>query len=226
MAKKAPIDSDLELAASVTEEMRAERLRAMHGPESPEGLELGRALGANVAHHRKERGLSIEIVAKRSGIGVELLEKLEAGKAVPSLRAVWHLATALEVPFGTLLENTKLADTPDSPFRVQASGEGRIIANASDEFRSRVLFQEGDPRSPEVYELTLAPGCFEPAEAHAPETFEHIVVVRGVLIVRAGDNEACLGAGDSIFFRADHPHSYENPGDTLAVAHLIMRYGV
>jgi transcriptional regulator with XRE-family HTH domain len=224
MAKKSPQGSDLELAAAVTEEMRAERLDSMRGPDSPEGLELGRAIGANVAHHRRERGLALELVAKRSGIRVELLELLEAGDAVPSLRAVWHLATALEVPFGTLLENTSLADTPESPFRVQAAEDGRIIANAADEFRSRVLFQEGDPRAPEVYELTLTPGCLEPAAAHAPDTFEHIVVVRGVLIVRAGDNEACLGAGDSIFFRADTPHSYENPGDTAAVAHLVMRY--
>lgn len=224
MAKKSPQGSDLELAAAVAEEMRAERLDSMRGPDSPEGLELGRAIGANVAHHRRERGLALELVAKRSGIRVELLELLEAGDAVPSLRAVWHLATALEVPFGALLENTSLADTPDSPFRVQAANDGRIIANATDEFRSRVLFQEGDARAPEVYELTLAPGCLEPAAAHAAETFEHIVVVRGVLIVRAGDNEACLGAGDSIFFLADTPHSYENPGDTPAVAHLVMRY--
>ncbi len=224
MAKKTPVDPDAELAAAVTEEVRSERLNAMRGPESPEGLELGRAIGANVAHHRRERGIELEIVAKRSGIGVELLKKLEAGEAVPSLRAVWHLATALEVPFGTLLENTSLADTPDSPFRIQPAEDGRVIANAADEFRSRVLFSEGDPRTPEVYELTLAPGCFEPAEAHANETYEHIVVVRGVLIVKAGENEACLGAGDSIFFRADSPHSYENPGDTPAVAHLVMRY--
>jgi len=224
MAKKTPLGVDEELAAAVTEEVRAERLDSMRGPESPEGLELGRAIGANVAFHRRERGLELELVAKRSGIRADLLELLEAGKAVPSLRAVWHLATALEIPFGTLLENTSLADTPESPFRVQAAEDGRIIANAADEFRSRVLFQEGDPRCPEVYELTLAPGCLEPAAAHAPETFEHIVVVRGVLLVRAGENEACLGAGDSIFFRADTPHSYENPGDTPAVAHLVMRY--
>ena len=37
-------------------------------------------------------------MAERSGIREDLLVALEHGGAVPSLRAVWHLATALRVP--------------------------------------------------------------------------------------------------------------------------------
>jgi hypothetical protein len=33
-----------------------------------------------------------------------------------------------------------------------------------------------------------------------------------------------LGAGDTIFFRGDLPHSYENPGKEPGVAHLVMQY--
>ena len=87
-----------------------------------------------------------------------------------------------------------------------------------------MLFREGDPRSPEVYELTLAPGCVEEATPHARDTFEHIVVIRGTLIVRAGDKEAELRAGDAIFFRADVPHGYRNPAKEETVAHLVMSY--
>jgi transcriptional regulator with XRE-family HTH domain len=212
------------LAAAVAAEMRAERLDSLRGPDSPEGRELGRAIGANVARYRNKHRISLETVAERSGIRVDLLEKLEGGQAVPSLRAIWHLATALEVPFGALLENTTFAAASNPDFRVQRAGRGRVIANAADQFRSRVLFLEGDPRTPEVYELTLAPGCFEAAEAHARDTYEHIAVVRGTLIVRAGDEQTRLGAGDVIFFRADVPHSYENPGNEPVVAHLVMQY--
>ena len=63
------------------------------------------------------------------------------------------------------------------------------------------------------------------ATAHAHETFEHITVTKGLLVIRCGDAEARLGPGDSIFFRADVPHSYENPGSENAVAHLVMSYG-
>jgi len=206
------------------EEIRDERLDAMRGPDSPEGRELGKALGANVARHRRKQGLDLDTVAERSGIRVDLLELLEGGQAVPSLRAVWHLAAALEVPFGTLLENTMLSKRTSSEFRVQPADEGSIIADAADQFRSRLLFSEGDPRTPEVYELTVAPGCLEQAEPHARNTYEHIVVVSGTLTIRAGEGEARLGAGDTLFFRADMPHSYENPGSEAVVAHLVMQY--
>ncbi|MGH7804254.1 MAG: cupin domain-containing protein [Candidatus Binatia bacterium] len=53
-----------------------------------------------------------------------------------------------------------------------------------------------------------------------------MVVVRGVLVVRSGADEARLETGDSIFFRADRPHGYENPGTEPTVAHLVMSYAV
>jgi len=228
MAKQVPPAPSASLADAVADavmdEMRAERVDNLRGPDSPEGLELARAVGANVARFRALRGLDYASLATRSGIRADLLETLESGHAVPSLRAVWHLATALEVPFGSLLAHTMFWTTSDPDFRVQKAGRGRVISSATGQFRSRVLFLEGDPRTPEVYELTLSPGCFEEATPHARETFEHISVIRGTLVVRCGEVEARLGPGDSIFFRADLPHSYENAAADDVVAHLVMSY--
>ena len=213
------------LADAVAEEMKAERLDTLSGPDSPEGRALGVAVGANVARYRTERTIALETLAERSGIQLTLLRALESGHAVPSLRAIWHLATALEVPFGALLANTMLSRGSDPDFRIQRSGRGHVISSADGRFRSRPLFLEGDPRAPEVYELTLAPGCLEKATPHAPRTFEHISVLRGRLIVRSGEATADLGPGDALFFRADLPHSYENPGTENTVAQLVMSYG-
>ena len=55
-------------------------------------------------------------------------------------------------------------------------------------------------------------------------TFEHIIVVRGMLVVRADASTATLAPGDVLFFRADRPHAYENPGTLETVAHLTMTY--
>ncbi|MDG2307710.1 MAG: cupin domain-containing protein [Candidatus Binatia bacterium] len=209
---------------AVLDEVREERVNSLSGPDSPEGHALGKAVGENVARLRAERGIGLDALARRSGIRAELLRTLEGGRAVPSLRAVWHLATGLEVPFGSLLAHTLLTAAGDPDFRVQRASRGRVIASATNQFRSRVLFFEGDPRAAEVYDLTLEPGCVEPAEAHASETFEHIVVTTGEMILRAGTAETRLAAGDNIFFRADVPHVYENPGSEPARALLVMRY--
>lgn len=216
--------SEPTLEDAVLAEVRAERVDNLRGPDSAEGRELGRAVGANVARLRRERGLELRALARRAGIREDLLEALEDGRAVPSLRAIWHLATGLEVPFGALLAETVLGAAGDPDFRVQRADRGRVISSASGQFRSRVLFLEGDPRAPEVYELTLAPGCSEEAEPHAGETFEHIAVIEGEIVVRSGAKEARLGPGDAILFRADLPHRYENPGAGPARAHLVMSY--
>lgn len=222
MAKRGQRRSSLDDA--LEDQIHAERIDSLSGPDSPEGRELAKAVGANVTLYRSKRGLDLAALSVRSGLTLEFTSAIEAGQAVPSLRALWHLATALQVPFGELLKDTVLSSASDPDFRLQPSDRGRVISSATNEFRSRVLFLEGDPRTPEVYELTLEPGCFEEATPHAAETYEHIAVVKGSMIVRAAERTARLGPGDTIFFRADVPHSYENPGPGEAIAHLVMSY--
>ena len=104
------------------------------------------------------------------------------------------------------------------------AAESCIVDSSGHGFRTRPLAAAGDPREPEVYEVTVAPGWVEEAAAHAVDTFEHIVVVRGMLVVRADDTTTTLAPGDVVFFRADRPHAYENPGTVETVAHLTMTY--
>src|SRR5207237_9638043 len=119
---------------AVADEVQAERRDSLSGPDSPEGRALGAAVGANLASYRTERKISVERLGERTGIRPSLLRALENGQAVPSLRAIWHLATALEVPFGALLANTVLSRSGDPDFRVQKSGEGHVIASAEAKF--------------------------------------------------------------------------------------------
>jgi hypothetical protein len=80
-------------------------------------------------------------------------------------------------------------------FSVRRSGHGRIVASSDNGFRSRALSPLGQPEAPEVYAITLAPGCMEEAEAHAPGTYEHLVVTSGTLVVSTGSDATTLEAG-------------------------------
>src|SRR5262245_41243389 len=104
---------------AVREAMAAERGDSLQGPDGPEGRLLGALVGANVARERARRSFDLETLAERSAIRADLLALLEGGRAVPSLRAIWALATALEVPFGALLAH---GDAPVTTFRVQRAG--------------------------------------------------------------------------------------------------------
>lgn len=179
------------------------------------------AIAANVARLRRNAGMDLDRLAEISGLSVEQLVALEAGIATPRLRALWALADAFEVPFGVLLSGAPCATTS---FHVLRATEGPVVASERNGFRTHSLSAAGDPREPEIYAVTIAPGSTEEAAPHAADTFEHIVVVQGELEISAGSSSARLAAGDVVFFRADVAHAYHNPGTRETVLHLTMTY--
>ena len=175
-----------------------------------------------VSRIRRNSRMEIEDLAAASGIPADALRDIEAGRVVPTLRALWALAHVFEVPFRLLISGPRFQDRG---FHVLRSDSGRTVVSDGGRFRSRALSAAGDPREPEAYEITLAPGCVEQASPHSGDTFEHVVVVRGRLRISAGTADATLRAGDALFFCADVPHSYENPGPAETVALLTMTNG-
>lgn len=166
--------------------------------------------------------MDLHTLAAATQISPALLLEIEDGRAVPELRDLWALARVFEVPFRLLLAGPRF---PDEGFHVLRRDAGHFVTSSSMRFRCRALSAVGDPREPEVYEISLAPGHVEEASGHAADTFEHIVVVQGELMVQAGDGGATLGPGDTVFFRADVAHSYANTGDVETIAHLTMTNG-
>ena len=181
---------------------------------------LREAVALNVARLRRNAGLEIEELAAASGLSVEHLAALESSGATPGLRALWALAHVFEVPFGILLSGAACTTTD---FHLLRSG-GTPVVDSGSGFHTRPLTAAADPREPDVYEVTLAPGWVEVASSHAADTFEHIVVVRGTLGIEVAESGATLAVGDAVFFRADRPHTYRNPGVTESLLVLTMVY--
>lgn len=73
--------------------------------------------------------------------------------------------------------------------------------------------------------MRFSAGHTENAEAHAPGTIENIILTKGQLEIRAGQESAnLLREGDAMLFEADVPHRYRNPTDSEAIAYLVMTY--
>ena len=76
----------------------------------------------------------------------------------------------------------------------------------------------------EFYKLTLAAGASEDAFAHAPGTVENLTVVAGAVEIAVRGAVHRLQVDDAIFFEADVPHIYRNPGNETAIMYLVMSY--
>lgn len=67
-------------------------------------MDMRKLVGANVARLRRERGLTQEEVAERSGFSQQYLSSLERGRRNPTIITLYELAQALGVSHVALVE--------------------------------------------------------------------------------------------------------------------------
>lgn len=184
-----------------------------------ETTDLTPILGANLRRLRIRRGLSLERLARASGVSRAMLGQIELGQSTPTINVVWKIARSLSVPFSALLSHSERPRTA-----ILRGERAKVLASADGNFISRALFPFDESRKVEFYELRLRPQGREVAEAHPAGTTENLVVSAGSLSLLVASERLSLEAGDAVFFEADVPHEYFNPGDRETVMYLVMTY--
>lgn len=184
-----------------------------------ETADLAPVVGANLRRLRTRRGLSLERLAQISGVSRAMLGQIELGQSAPTINVLWKIARALEVTFSALI-----SARTQSGALVLRSSESKILTSKDRSFSSRALFPFDEPRRVEFYELRLAAGAVEDADAHPPGTSENLVVTAGAIEIDVAGDTHKLETGDSVLFEADTPHAYRNGGRTEAVMYLVMTY--
>ena len=184
-----------------------------------EATDLAPVVGGNLRRLRTRRGLSLERLAQISGVSRAMLGQIELGQSAPTINVLWKIARALEVTFSALISSRSQAGA-----LVLRASESKLLTSKDRSFSSRALFPFDEPRRVEFYELKLAAGAVEDADAHPPGTGENLVVTQGSVEIDVAGDTHKLEAGDSILFEADSPHAYRNVGRTEAVMYLVMTY--
>ncbi|MCR6631936.1 MAG: XRE family transcriptional regulator [Magnetospirillum sp.] len=183
------------------------------------GADIALVVGENLRRLRTRNGLSLERLAKASGVSRAMLGQIELGRSAPTISVLWKIARALDVPFSAFTSASGGSGTS-----VLRAHRAKWLSSRNGRFASRALFPFDQARRAEFYELRLAAQTVEEAEGHPAGTTENLVVAKGVLEVVTGGDWHRLEAGDAIYFVADQPHSYRNPGAVEAVAYLVMTY--
>jgi transcriptional regulator with XRE-family HTH domain len=191
-------------------------------PSSVPGAEAGAAeLGRRIANTLKERrrvlGLSLDALARSSGVSRATLSQIETCATNPTLNVLWKVAAGLAIPFSELLGHARDAAS------LMRRSEGDVLHSPDGKFESRPLAR-ATAAGVDVYELRLAGHSSHAADAHGKGTRELIVVLTGSLRMTVGTESYVLGIGDSLVFTADQPHVYENPAAPEARYHDVIVY--
>jgi rhodanese-related sulfurtransferase/transcriptional regulator with XRE-family HTH domain len=180
---------------------------------------LDAVVGENLRKLRQERDLSLDALARLTGLSRTLLGQIELGRAAPSVSMVWKLARAFDVHFSALLETTERVET----WVLRGSNAKRLIS-PDGRYSSRALYSFSEKTNVEFYELLLSGHSREDAQPHQTGTRENLIVTRGRLDLEVRGERFELAAGDAIVFTADVPHSYVNPGNEECCMYLVMTY--
>jgi transcriptional regulator with XRE-family HTH domain len=180
--------------------------------------ELAQRVAENLRRKRKARNMSLDDLARASGVSRAALSQVETVKTNPTVGLLWKIAVGLGVPFADLIGEVK------SGTSVLRRGDAQVLRSLDGKLESRPLTPAGANARVEIYELRLSARATHASEPHAPGTHEFVVVLSGSLRLHLDGDVFDLMAGDSVSFTADKPHSYENAGSSEARYHNVILY--
>ncbi|MNM05891.1 anaerobic benzoate catabolism transcriptional regulator [compost metagenome] len=176
-------------------------------------------VAGNLQRLRAKRQLSLDALARASGVSRAMLAQIESGRSVPSIRVLCKIACGLKVSVAAFLDQRECAGVTLLPAR-----ESKRLVSATGAFVSRALYPVDAAHQMEFYELRVSPLGEEHSAGHAPGVRENLVVAQGALEISVNEERFLLSTGDSIVFYADQPHRYRNPVDCEAVAYLVVTH--
>lgn len=169
-------------------------------------------LPARLKQARRTQGLSLDAVAKLSGVSRSMVSQIERGESSPTIATLWNLTRALQVDFAGLLDaggaqtQIEVLRAKDVP-TIQARGTGCSIS---------ILSPPEEAGHHEVYELRFVTNGVLDSQPHSHGAREHLSVIDGTLEVTSGESTQRIEAGDTARYAADVAHCIRAIGDARA----------
>lgn len=172
-------------------------------------------IGTRIKHSRLTRGYTLQALASKVGCSVSALSKIENRRANPSVTMLHRICEALGTNLSEMFTDTKSDDSV-----VTKASQRPMISTDQLRRGHGIQLQRLVPNSP-GYLLQgnvhlIEPGGYS-TEGLVHDGEELGYVISGCVELTVDGEPHLAEAGDSFFFRSDHPHSYKNPGDEVAV---------
>ncbi len=179
------------------------------------------ALGAKLASARAERGWSLAELARRAGVSTASVHKIEKGGMTPTIATLMKVAAALGTSVSYFIDEdvavpAAIVVRGDERARLYTSKTGIALDNVSGRYGR--------------YRLAGAEARVEPWASSGPDAMRHpgeelVYMLEGAMCFTVDGEPIHLGPGDSVHFRTDRPHTWENPSERPARALWFMVRG-
>jgi transcriptional regulator with XRE-family HTH domain len=173
-------------------------------------------IGPRLRTLREERHISMRELARRSGLSANALSMIERGLTSPSVSTLTKLANAMEVPITAF-------------FREEPERYNIVFRKATE--RTRMPFLRGMWEGlggesfsgrMEAFLLTLETGGSSGPHGLIHTGHEFVFCLRGNLQYEVEQQRFEMEPGDSLIFGAHLNHRWRNPGNTVAMAIVVI----
>lgn len=180
---------------------------------------IAQTVGTNLRRFRARQQLTLDALARRSGVSRAMLGQIELGRSTPSIAILWKIARALDISVTSFLgealtERDVLIRAADSAVVVAARGKLRV----------RALFRAAASPRTEFFELRLAPLARHRAGAREAGARANLVVAQGSIEIAVSERKHTLATGDSLQFGADTEHVYRNLVEGETLVYLVLSF--
>jgi transcriptional regulator with XRE-family HTH domain len=175
-------------------------------------VNLNNAIGIQLKLARADKGWSLDVASKHTGVSKAMLGQIERGESSPTVARLWNIATGFHLPLSYFFIGIEENDLSQNMLK---SESGISIST---------LFPFDLVTKSEIFSLTLAPLHQQISDPHNDGVIEHILVIEGEIEYLLNDQWLHLNKGDVVKFSANQKHGYRNVSDTQAVFHNIIYY--
>jgi transcriptional regulator with XRE-family HTH domain len=179
---------------------------------------LNLIIGNKLKDIRNKRNLSLEEVAKLTGVSKAMLGQIERGQSNPTVSTLWKIATGLKVPFSFFI------DKDQDDLKVVCQKDINPIIEDNNRMKLYPIFPFDANRGVEIFTIELESGCNHISTPHSDGVEEYIIVTEGEIEVNISERKFILQKGNSIRFMANKPHIYKNINQERAIFQNIIFY--
>ena len=172
-------------------------------------------VGKKIKAVRTEKNISLDNLANETGLSIETLKQIEAGKEIPPVGALLQISRALRIDSALFLREEEEAKLDD---RIRA------YTKRTENYAYATLTPGAENKHLKAFKVTIEPMTEHKGVGYQHEGEEFVYVLSGKVAVTVGDHVNTLGEGESLHFNSGIRHHLQNLGNT-DVEMLVVIYG-
>lgn len=177
---------------------------------------LNKNLGQRIRKIRKEKGVTLIELSKKTGVAQATLSRIETGTMTGTVQSHERIAEALGVGLPELYSGV---DRRYEQMAVTKESERKVTRQTKD-VKIELLTQESSKKKITPLLLTLQNNSETQKESNERGVEKFLYVLEGDIRVKVDKEEYPLKSGETLYFDASFPHQYIN--DKAKSARLLL----